>query len=217
MCCVKDKLEESVPADSQTITTTQDYTYILRSGVKLKINDTHFVTVASVSTTEIVVSGVLPASLSSVEVADTQTSNLCLSDFVPAVSLGTRSNLRLTYPYVTPTLTVDLRNPLFGNIKRIDTQFIIHVLRSKELKIFRPSNRNTVEILLVSFNTINIQLIEDFITFLTTSAGKEIGLLDQENRQWQGVITSPLNNIVDVGPGDCNFEINFKFQGTLVT
>ena len=63
-------------------------------------------------------------------------------------------------------------------------------------------------------DSMNPSQAEDMITFLRSSLGQEIGLLDWENRQWRGIIITPDARITHVGRSDRS--IAFEFQGSLV-
>ena len=72
-----------------------------------------------------------------------------------------------------------------------------------------------MEELQVSFQNLSAIQKTQLLTFLQTSAGLEIGLKDQDNRQWKGVIITPTNSVSQTGPGDCNLQTAFTFRGTL--
>lgn len=127
--------------------------------------------------------------------------------------LGSRDGMRLTWPYVSPTLTVNLRNPKFGNTAVLDTNVATLRNRSGELK--QVNGFPTAEIFSFAFEALSEALKDELVAFLIASAADEIGLLDHEDRQWRGVIVSPVNTIVTAGRL-CMFEASFEFRGTLV-
>jgi hypothetical protein len=127
--------------------------------------------------------------------------------------LGTRTGIRLTHPYTTPTLTLDLRNPMFGNRQVIDPGVVFHKLRGGKTRVVKPLP--TIETINFTIEALSQSERDAYLTFLTTSAGAEIGLLDHENRQWRGVLSSPVNKTRQVGQG-CMYKIEFQFRGVVV-
>ena len=93
-------------------------------------------------------------------------------NFVESPALGIYGFLTLTHPFGSPTLTVNLRVPKFGNIHRVDLGTVVRRLRSGQLSICRPSTWPNIEELQVSFEHLSDQQREDLINFLVTSAGQ---------------------------------------------
>lgn len=130
------------------------------------------------------------------------------------VVLGTRKNVLLTFPFVTPTNTITLRNPLFGNSYTINTLTLIRRTQSGQLDTARGINWPTIETFKVSFEALDTNTISNFLDFVQQSAALEIGYLDQENRQWRGFITPDTIETSQTGIG-CRFNTSFEFRGAL--
>lgn len=126
-------------------------------------------------------------------------------------NLGTRDHITLTYS----DLTLDMRNPRFGNSQIIATQTVIRRTRGGTLRVIRGSAWTTIRTFRMSFEGLSVYKRNEFLDFITQSAGYEIGLTDQDNREWAGVMLSP--EVVTSQRGrNCNFEAAFEFRGNLV-
>jgi hypothetical protein len=122
--------------------------------------------------------------------------------------------LRLTYPFTSPSLSLTLTNPAFGDKDRLNFNRINRETRGGTLVIFADPKWPKTQTLAVQVDNLNPNQAEDMIAFLRTSLGKEIGLLDWENRLWRGIVTTPDARITHVGRHDRS--IAFEFQGELV-
>jgi hypothetical protein len=121
------------------------------------------------------------------------------------------ATLTLTYPYVTPTTTLVLRNPDFGNQHNFEFVRINQVTRGGTQVVFSDPNWGKTETISVTIKALTEAEAEAFHTFLGNSLGTEIGLLDWYNRQWRGIITTPDAEITDLG--NCRRTITFEFEG----
>lgn len=136
----------------------------------------------------------------------------CFDDYF--VVLGTRDRIRLTWPFISPILTLDLRNPNFGNSSSIETYTKIRRTRSNQLGIVRGASWPVIERLTVKFSALSKTESNAFVDFVTRSAAFEIGYLDQEARQWRGYITDVTLTTTQVGIG-CQYTAGFSFRGRL--
>jgi len=132
-----------------------------------------------------------------------------------SVTLGTRNILTVTYPYTSPSLTVNLRVPKFGNTDTVKTESIFRRTVGNQLLAGRASAWPKIELLKFSFEALTQAQRDAMLNFAKQSSGAEIGLLDQENRQWRGVITSPEIK-VEQRSRTCDFLVDFEFRGSLV-
>lgn len=121
----------------------------------------------------------------------------------------------LTHPRVSPTTTLILKNPVFGNTDNLSFVKVDRRTRGGEHIIYSDlawSETQTLEL-----NIENIcqteTTIDELIEFLNDSLGQEIGLLDWENRQWKGLIVVPETDILPTVSGH---KIRIVFEGTLV-
>jgi hypothetical protein len=121
--------------------------------------------------------------------------------------------LKLTYPYLLPSLAVTLTNPAFGDKDRLNFNRINRETRGGTLIVYADPKWPKTQTLAIQVDNLNPNQAEDMISFLRISLGQEIGLLDWENRQWRGIITTPDARITHVGRSDRS--IAFEFQGRL--
>lgn len=128
---------------------------------------------------------------------------------------GTRNDVRLTYPYISPTTTLILRNPRFGNEQSSDFEPVIRRTGGGQLVASRRTKWPKIHILKVSFEAQTQADADAWHSFLDASAAQEIGFLDQENRQWRGIILPGEESSRQVGLG-CQYELSFQFRGKLV-
>lgn len=128
----------------------------------------------------------------------------------PTLSTGT---LTLTYPYVSPTSTIVLRNPRFGNRDRLTFNRINRETRGGTLIVFADPAWPKIQALSLQLSSLKQSQITDLNQFLADSLGKEIGLLDWENRQWRGVITNPDTELSHDGRTDRG--VTLEFEGEL--
>jgi hypothetical protein len=138
----------------------------------------------------------------------------CAEEYVPSPALGTRTGITLTHPYGSPTLSLDMRNPRFGNVLTGNMQTINRRLRGGQLSSGRGVTWPDIVTIRLAFEALDSVKKGEFLNFVKESSGYEIGLLDHENRQWRGVIVSP--DIVSTQLGRvCNFGTEFEFRGVL--
>lgn len=128
--------------------------------------------------------------------------------------LNFRDHIMLTYPYSGPSLTLNLRNPMFGNEDNNSTLTQFQRTRSGQLKTVRATTWPTIKTQTMSIEGLSEQLRDDFLNFVTESAALEIGLLDQDGRQWRGILVNPVLETQQVGIG-CQYTASFTFRGAL--
>jgi hypothetical protein len=128
-------------------------------------------------------------------------------------SLGS-ATLTLTFPYISPTTTLELRNPEFGNNRTLNFTRIFGETRGGSLIVFSDPIWPKTKSLSVQINGLSESQTEALLDFLGDSLGMEIGLLDWENQQWRGIITTPDAEVSD--NGRCNKTVSFQFEGELV-
>jgi hypothetical protein len=125
---------------------------------------------------------------------------------------GTRSGIQLT----DGTTTLEFRNPVFGNNDSLEVTNQINRSRGGTYNIFArdiwPNN------LTLDFEVRNLTQAEAqaFLSFHKTNLGKDITLIDQENRVWMGVMTSVAAPIQDAGR-DCRYVISVTFFANEIT
>jgi len=129
----------------------------------------------------------------------------------PTLGDGT---LTLTFPFVAPTTTLILRNPEFDNTERLAFNRVIRESRGGSLSVFADPDWPKEDILLFTVTSLRPQKLDALRTFLLDSAGREIGLLDWENRQWKGIVLNPDAAMSE--PGRDNRTVSLEFDGELV-
>lgn len=124
--------------------------------------------------------------------------------------------IRLTWPYSGPTLTVDMRNPLFNNVEQLEFRRINRRVRGGTLQIYRDDIWPEAERLIYKFNYLTEAKIDEYMHFLDQSLGQEVGLLDFEGRQWRGIILTPAALTKDENGRGCKYSTSFEFEGAVV-
>ncbi len=142
-------------------------------------------------------------------------------DYIPPPvtppTLIRRATTVLTWPYNTPTLTLELRNPNFDNVEQFESRRVNRRTRGGTLDLYRDESWPKVQRLIMSFSW----LCEDILgtrtklfEFLQRSIGQEIGLLDFESRQWKGILLTPSNAVSE--PKRNGHSFTLEFEGDLV-
>jgi hypothetical protein len=140
----------------------------------------------------------------------TDTGVLVPSGIVPSLPGGI---LTLTFPYVSPTTTLVLRNPEFGNKDSLNFNRINRTTRGGELIVYSDPQWPKTQKLALEVRSLVPSQAANLLTFFDQSLGLEIGLLDQEGRQWRGIITNPDTPIINPERGD--YAVSFEFEGVL--
>lgn len=121
---------------------------------------------------------------------------------------------KIEFPIVTPTLSVELRNPVFGDILNIENGAIIRTTRSNELKHFKDPTWPNIEINNYPFNLITSSKIGEVRDFLIATAGLLVAInTDHLGQIWHGVILNPVIDFITVRDV-CSYDFALVFQGT---
>ncbi len=128
-------------------------------------------------------------------------------------TLTPQGKIVLTFPYVTPTLTVTLKAPNFNNKHNILLERIFKRSRGGTVIMERDQTDPVTEKLALSIDGITPTEIDSYLTFIKTSLGKEIGLEDYESRQWRGIIVNPDEAVNQ--QDSCSYSLRLEFQGSL--
>ena len=133
---------------------------------------------------------------------------------IPATmpTLGT-AKVTLTYPFVSPTTTLVLRNPQFGNIDRLAFDRINRETRGGTLIMFVDPEWNKQQVMNVTITALKRSQKDALLAFLNTSIGQDIGYLDHENRQWKGLVLTPEAVVTNNDRG--GYTVTFELEGTL--
>jgi len=131
---------------------------------------------------------------------------------VLAPTLGV-TTFTLTYPFVSPTLTVVLRNPEYANKDDLSFNRVNRQTRGGTLVVFVDQTWPKTQKLAVEIRWLKPAQVTDLLELFTSSLGKEVGLLDHENRLWRGIIINPDTPVAN--PGRDDYTVSFEFEGEL--
>lgn len=141
------------------------------------------------------------------------------SDLTPPPStlltLTPRSTTVLTYPYVSPTTTLTLRNPELSNTDTFQMRRIVNKTRGNTVRWLRNQDWPQGVVRKMTFVGLSRTQSDAFQAFIYASVGKLIGLLDYESLQWQGIITNPEEPVSEL-TRDCGYTISIMFEGSIV-
>ena len=126
-----------------------------------------------------------------------------------------RKTVILTWPFARPVYTVTVRNPEFNNIDRKHYRRITRATRGGTFRQFRDPQWPRYANLNYVIHLVREHDSDNLLNFLLQSRGQQIGLLDFESRQWQGVVLTP--------GAQAEFHIlrgvrsiQFEFEGALI-
>jgi hypothetical protein len=116
-----------------------------------------------------------------------------------------------TYPYVTPTITVQVPNPNLGDAQQNDHPASLGIAMSARVYTYisTPERRR----LLLTFSKLSLTKMTDLKNLIYHSANGEVGYLDHETRQWHGFI---MNDPFEDQAGKSHQVITIEFEGTIV-
>lgn len=126
-------------------------------------------------------------------------------------TLTPQSYITLTYPYVSPTFTVNLRAPKFGDECRLASSWVRERSRSGELIAYADPAWPKTETVSIQFEALSQDQATDLLAMLHESLGQEVGYLDYEGRQRRGIIITPTAEILQLGRG-CQYSGNLEMQ-----
>ncbi len=134
---------------------------------------------------------------------------------LPYPAPGSVDGFRLQWP-ATGLVTDELilRNPNFGDQRRITTVRINRESRGGALQIYRDPLWPQVESLVVQFSALKETEAKALQDFILNHLGDEIRIIDHENRVWRGIIVIPDDPIVE--DRRCSWTGSFSFEGVLV-
>lgn len=110
-------------------------------------------------------------------------------------------------------LTLELRNPEFGDNEQYETMRINRRSRGGTLHIYRDSTWPATQKLIYTFAQLSEKDKKDLLNFLEKTVGYQIQLTDFESRVWDGVITTPSADIRQHRK-QLN-SVTLQFEGTL--
>jgi hypothetical protein len=132
-------------------------------------------------------------------------------------NLVSTGSVILTYPFFSPIRTVTLRSPEFDNIEQLEFQRINRRTRGGDLTIHRQDYWPIAERLSMNFTNLTHSVGDSLLEFLAVSIGQEIGLLDNENRQWRGLILTPSARLSADTGRECQYSVSIEFEGITIS
>lgn len=120
----------------------------------------------------------------------------------------------LTHPFVSPTTTLQIRNPKIGNTIRLVMNRISRESRGRTIHCYRDPDWPQYDEHSYEFEALTEEDKDAILEFYDVSLGTEIGLLDYESRQWRGYIIEPNRELSQTGLG-CQYNAQILFQGEL--
>lgn len=134
----------------------------------------------------------------------------------PIPPIITPSTLTLFWPVVSPSLTVVLRNPQFGNKVSYNPNRINRKSRGGQVQVYRDSKWPQFTLLTMDITTLNQTQIDAFKSFLVATLGLVVGIIDHDGFQWSGIITTPDTTITQLsGSISCpSYATSFQAEVT---
>ena len=117
-------------------------------------------------------------------------------------------------PTGTPSDTLVLRKPEFGNKDRLQFNRVSRETRGGTLIVFADPMWPKTETQVLTFSALTPAKANALIAFMEAHLGLQIGMWDWEGRQWTGIITNPNDPIVQ--DSKYSFTGSLEFEGTLV-
>lgn len=121
---------------------------------------------------------------------------------------------------IAGTSTIDLRNPEFGDVLKMDHNSIVRHTRTGELKYYRDTLWPRVTSLAFTFVDIKEALMQDFRDLMISDAGLQFTISRREGATtmwtYDGFIITPIFDIIRKRP-PCSYDFNFEFQVKVTT
>ncbi len=115
-----------------------------------------------------------------------------------------------TYPYVTPTITVQVPNPNLGDAQQDQHQADFGIAMSARVYSYIQTPKRLR--LLLTFSKLSLSKMTDLKNLLYHSASGEMGYLDHESRQWHGFA---MNDPFEDQAGKNSQVITIEFEGSI--
>jgi hypothetical protein len=131
----------------------------------------------------------------------------------PTEGIGT---CRFVYPTTSPTVTVPLRSPEFGNKDRLQFNRISRESRGGTLIVFADPMWPKVETQVLTFIGLSFTQSQALLSFIQAHLGLEVGFVDWEGRYWTGIITNTTDPVVQDGRG-AMYTASLEFECQLAT
>jgi hypothetical protein len=93
--------------------------------------------------------------------------------------------VRLTYPYTSPTITLDLPNPILGDARQIEELFSLDYSASGRIYTYKKATNMTK--LLLTFQNLTFTQIADLKLFIYKAVNNYSGYKNHRNVQYKGI------------------------------
>ena len=121
------------------------------------------------------------------------------------------SVVTMFYPKVTPTTTIVIRAPEYGDRHRLLFDRINRESRGGSLEIFSDPTWPKLEILEASFTGLKETEAQAILDFFKLTLGLEVGFTDWHGRTWHGIVTTPDTQLIRARRGIV--DLSFEFEG----
>ena len=129
---------------------------------------------------------------------------------LPAVVFGVASQVTL----VCGGASIALRNPVFGNSEASQVARALNVSRGGTPTLVRDSQWSKSTIIDISFEALRRTKALELLDFLQSCLGLLVTYTDQDDRDWEGIITNPEEAVID--EGDCKYSANIILEASPV-
>lgn len=128
-----------------------------------------------------------------------------------SISVTKESQITLSYPTTTPTTSVTIRAPEYGERHRLNFDRINRESRGGSLQIFSDPKWPKLEILEASFTGLKESEGQAVLDFFQATLGLEIKLIDWYGKTWFGVIVTPDAQLIRARRDIV--DLSFEFEG----
>ncbi len=128
---------------------------------------------------------------------------------VLAPARTTYYNIQMFYPTDTPTTTLTIRRPEFGDQDRLEFSRIKQETRGGTLYVYADTLWPRTQHMLLSFTGLSEVESQAILTLIEAALGCQVGLRDWEGREWCGVLLdtdNPLTRNRRYNAMDLHFE-----------
>lgn len=108
------------------------------------------------------------------------------------------------------SLSVTLRNPDFGDTDAIESRRIQRKSRGGDLILFRDPMWPKTETFTFEFSFLSRPKQMQLLQFVIETLGQEVTLVDYNGRSFNGIITTPSEELAQAGRD--NYTAKFSFQ-----
>ena len=126
-----------------------------------------------------------------------------------------RETILLEYPYASPTLTLELRNPELNDRKSLVYSRVQRKSRGNSLILFRASHWPKSRVFNISFRALTSSNRDAIISFIRASLGKEIKYTDFLAQEHKVVLINPDAEITQEGIG-CQYTWTASLQEVIL-